>query len=99
MKNPKFKDCQECSGPIPESRKTKFCCGPCRCKYHRRNELKKQKISFLTLIVIKKRKCLRCNKLFNSQGVWNRICFICKNKDDYANGIINYVFDPQARRR
>jgi len=47
----------------------------------------------LPYIVVKKRKCLKCDKIFTSQGTFNRLCETCtrvnKNEDtveSYAVG-------------
>ena len=33
---------------------------------------------------IKKRKCLKCNKRFESEGNHNRICELCKRRNAYS---------------
>jgi hypothetical protein len=35
----------------------------------------------------KKRKCLRCQKQFDSQGVGNRICSKCEQSNHSASGL------------
>ena len=34
----------------------------------------------------RKRNCMRCNKEFMSQGNHNRICYWCKDTDDWRYG-------------
>ena len=35
-------------------------------------------------IIPAKRKCLRCDEVFNSRGIHNRICPVCKEDADYG---------------
>lgn len=38
-----------------------------------------------------KRECLKCHRLFRSEGVYNRVCQNCKNGFEFDKGTIYYA--------
>lgn len=46
--------------------------------------------NYKTVFYYTKRKCLNCNKIFNSSSYGNRICEFCKRKEDFNNPLMSY---------
>lgn len=42
-------------------------------------------------VVIKKRKCLKCNKIFTSLGIWNRLCELCTRANKHEDTVEPYA--------
>lgn len=42
-------------------------------------------------IVVKKRKCLKCDKTFSSMGNWNRLCDTCTRSNRYEDTVEPYA--------
>jgi hypothetical protein len=40
-----------------------------------------------TSVIFKKRRCLKCRKMFASRGIENRICMKCTLKNETVSGI------------
>ena len=45
-------------------------------------------------IIPAKRKCLRCDEVFDSRGIHNRICPLCKANPDYGPWMDAYSLPP-----
>ncbi len=50
-----------------------------------------RKESGLPDIVVKKRKCLKCDKIFTSLGIWNRLCETCTRTNKNEDAIEPYA--------
>ncbi len=50
-----------------------------------------RKESGLPDIVVKKRKCLKCDKKFTSLGIWNRLCEHCTRGNKHEDVVEPYA--------
>lgn len=92
--------CKRCTiSFITKGAKQKFCSILCCQKYHSPIQVKKTNKRNREIIKSifswhdrQKRICLKCDKLFLSQGKFNRLCKLCKNQMDFNRGSIINVF-------
>ncbi len=91
--------CKGCDKKFnPKIKKQKFCNIKCSRKYasksyqyNHRNDIKFPARSVFYYKNRIKRLCLGgCNKLFLSEGIWNRVCLICKGGYLYDKGNVLY---------
>jgi len=82
---------EKCQNYVPLGRK-KYCCEECsreankKVAIKRAEEERKAGIEYrLIKLNIKPRTCLKCNKIFMSNGPYNRICPDCNEKNSFLS--------------
>ena len=86
-------DCQAtgCTNEVPKGRR-KYCSDKCQERTnHAQANARSRKYYDATmrkqLPETKRRVCLRCNRRFDSEGPWNRICWRCAHLNDVVSPV------------
>ena len=78
-----------CGRLITAKGRTKYCCAECAAEANRLRQRRPERqaetkarraLRFAAKSPIKRRVCLACDRMFMSEGPWNRICRPCKRK-------------------
>ena len=78
-----------CGRPVGSGR-TKYCCAECALEANRLNQAEtkaRRALRFAAKSPIKRRVCLACDRMFMSEGPWNRICHDCKRRQRQHRGL------------
>lgn len=96
-----MKSCKGCSRKFkPSSNNNVFHSSLCKNKYYRTHKLYRRTVKInreffkkpLEILNIKKRVCLSCDRIFLSEGKFNRICKNCKKLPEYNRNLFNGKF-------
>ena len=85
-----------CGRLITAKGRTKYCCAECAAEANRLRQRRPERqaetkarraLRFAAKSPIKRRVCLACDRMFMSEGPWNRICHDCKRRQRQHRGL------------
>jgi hypothetical protein len=95
-----------CHNPVTGQRR-RFCCGECQIAFNRAGIARRSRKYYeQTFGEIRERRraqrrartCLRCQRTFQSDGPWNRICSRCSDTLDSYSRTAEHAHSPTVSR-